>query len=69
MRPPRFRRERLGGYGKTGQHPEPIPEYAFDCHTRRGRKRGKTKRDFFRDEQGVLRPRQQGLLDEDVEGL
>jgi hypothetical protein len=50
-------------------HPEPIPDYAFDCHTRRGRKRGKTKRDFFRDEHGALKPRQPGLFDQDVEGL
>ena len=51
------------------KHPEPIPDYAFDCHTREGRRRGKTRRDFFRDEHEALRPRQRGLIDEDVEGL
>ena len=50
------------------RRPEPIPEYAFDCHTREGRRRGKTRRDFFRDEHGALRPRQRGLFDGDVEG-
>lgn len=24
-----------------------VPDYAFDCHTRKGRKQGKTKADFF----------------------
>ena len=42
----------------------PIPAYAYDCHTREGRKRGKTKRDFFKAEQAALEPFQPGLFDE-----
>ena len=41
----------------------PLPEYTFDCHTRRGRARGKTKDDFFTDEFAALQPRQQGEFD------
>jgi len=48
------------------QNPEPIPEYAFDCHTQVGKKAGRTKADFFRDEFGALSPKQPGLFDEDV---
>jgi replication-associated recombination protein RarA len=46
--------------------PEPIelPEYTFDVHTRKGRMKGKTKADFFRDELGALHPRQIGLFDD-----
>lgn len=50
-------------------NPEPIPDYAFDVHTQAGRKRGKTKDDFFRDEFDALKPRQNGLFDGDVEKL
>ena len=42
----------------------PIPAYAYDCHTREGRKRGKTKRDFFKAEQAALEPFQPGLFDD-----
>lgn len=47
------------------QNPEklPLPEYTFDCHTARGRKRGKTKEQFFVDEFAALNPREQGELD------
>jgi replication-associated recombination protein RarA len=41
-----------------------IPDYAFDCHTLKGRRRGKTKADFFREEQRALRPKQRGLFDD-----
>jgi hypothetical protein len=44
-----------------------LPEYTFDVHTSRGRKRGKTRADFFRDEHAALRPRQPGLFDQDIE--
>ena len=42
----------------------PIPAYAYDCHTREGRKRGKTKADFFKAEQEALEPFQPGLFDD-----
>jgi len=40
-----------------------IPEYAYDCHTREGKKRGKTKADFFKAEQAALQPFQPWLFD------
>lgn len=40
-----------------------VPEYAFDCHTREGKRMGKTKADFFKSEQEALTPRQIGLFD------
>jgi hypothetical protein len=46
-----------------------VPDYALDVHTRRGRKRGRTRREFFIDEFDALRPREPGLFDDDVERL
>ena len=40
-----------------------IPDYAYDCHTKIGRMRGKTKRDFIKDEYDALHPRVEGLYD------
>lgn len=44
--------------------PMPIPEYTYDCHTMRGKVRGKTKKDFFQAELEALRPREKGLFDD-----
>src|SRR5436853_222783 len=46
---------------------EKIPDYAFDCHTQKGRRMGKTKAEFFRDEQAALEPFQPGLFDDLIE--
>jgi replication-associated recombination protein RarA len=46
------------------QHPIPIPEYTFDVHTRKGKKRGRTKEEFFREEFEALQPRIPGLFDD-----
>ena len=48
------------------QHPAPVPvsEYTSDVDTHRGRARGKTRNDFFRDEQAALHPRQIGLFND-----
>jgi hypothetical protein len=46
----------------------PLPDYTFDCHTIRGKKKGKTKDDFFRDEFAALDPREQGEFDWTVTG-
>ncbi len=46
---------------------EAIPDYAFDCHTAKGKRAGKTKADFFREEQAALNPRQAGLFDQLLE--
>jgi replication-associated recombination protein RarA len=45
------------------KNPIPVPEYAFDIHTKKGRIRGKTKKDFFAEEQEALNNRQPGLFD------
>ena len=34
-----------------------MPGYAFDCHTLKGKRAGRTKEDFFRDEQAALEPK------------
>jgi replication-associated recombination protein RarA len=47
---------------------EKIPDYAFDCHTQKGRRMGKTKAEFFRDEQAALAPFQPGLFDDLIDG-
>lgn len=46
----------------------PLPDYTFDCHTGRGRKRGKTKGQFFIDEFEALKPREQGEFDWTIAG-
>ncbi len=51
------------------QHPEPIPDYAYDCHTAEGKLRGKTKREFFLEEHDALTPRTLGLFDDHLEAL
>lgn len=45
-------------------NPIPIPQYTFDVHTRRGKKQGRTKEEFFRDEFYALNPREKGLFDD-----
>lgn len=46
------------------KEPIEIPPYTFDVHTRKGKKYGRTKEDFFRDEYEALQPRQPGLFDD-----
>lgn len=41
-----------------------VPEYVYDVHTYRGKQRGKTKLDFFVEENKNLQPKQIGLFDE-----
>lgn len=45
-------------------YPIPIPPYAPDVHTRKGKKSGRTKAEFFRDEYEALQPRVAGLFDD-----
>lgn len=40
-----------------------IPEYVFDCHTRVGKARGKTKKEFIITEQAALKPFERGWFD------
>jgi hypothetical protein len=37
-----------------GAWTDDLPDYVYDVHTRRGRRRGRTKRDFLRDEHDAL---------------
>lgn len=48
--------------------PVAPPDYAFDGQTRKGRKMGKSKAEFFRAEQAALEPFQPGLCDDLVDG-
>lgn len=41
-----------------------LPNYIYDVHTMQGKKMGKTKEEFFKEEYEALRPRQQGLFDD-----
>jgi hypothetical protein len=45
-------------------YPIPIPPYTYDVHTRKGKKYGRTKEEFFRDEYEALNPRVPGLFDD-----
>lgn len=45
------------------REPLPIPEYTYDVHTKKGKSRGRTKADFFREEYEALTPREPGLFD------
>lgn len=49
------------------REPEAIPDYTYDCHTLRGKKMGKTKEKFFKEEFEALKPRQLGLFDDLIE--
>ena len=40
-----------------------MPEYVYDCHTRKGKQRGKTKRDFFIEEEQALANKQLSMFD------
>lgn len=42
---------------------EPIPEYVYDVHTWIGRAKGKTKAQFWTEEQAALTPKAPGLFD------
>lgn len=46
------------------RHPIAIPDYTYDVHTRKGKKHGRTKAEFFREEYEALQPREPGLFDD-----
>lgn len=46
------------------REPIEIPEYTYDVHTRKGKKRGRTKEEFFREEYNSLQPKEKGLFDD-----
>lgn len=43
-----------------------LPNYIYDVHTMTGKKMGKTKEQFFKEEYEALQPRQLGLFDDVV---
>jgi hypothetical protein len=43
---------------------EELPDWVYDVHTSEGRRRGRTKAEFFRSEQAALTPRLPGLFDD-----
>lgn len=49
---------------EEGNFPK-IPDYAFDCHTLRGKMRGKNKEDFFKKEEEDLANKQPSVFDFD----
>ena len=59
--------ETLADELRTAPEYVPIPDYAFDCHTRAGKKAGATKAQFFRAEHAALQPFQPGLFDDLVD--
>jgi replication-associated recombination protein RarA len=48
------------------KNPIQVPEYTYDVHTKQGRMMGKTKADFFRDEQAGLANQTVSLFDTDA---
>lgn len=46
------------------RYPLSVPDYTYDVHTWKGKKRGRTKEEFFRDEYEALQPRVPGLFDD-----
>ena len=48
---------------------EPIPEYSYDVHTGRGKRAGKTRRDFLLTEDAALHPRGRTLFDDEIEAV
>lgn len=45
------------------KEPKLVPDYAFDVHTLKGKKMGKTKKQFFKEEQDALEPKQISIWD------
>lgn len=46
-----------------------VPSYVYDCHTRAGKRQGKTKEDFFKEEQMSLFNVQPTLFDDVVKEI
>ena len=54
----------LPSHGASSGNPsEPIAYSRFECQTLKGKRQGKTKTDFFRQEKRALTPFQRGLFD------
>ena len=46
-----------------------FPDYVYDVHTSVGKRRGKTKADFFREEFEAIAPKAPGLFDNLIGGI
>jgi len=46
-----------------------MPDYAYDCHTAKGKRMGRTRKDFFITEQLALSPKKQTEFDELIKKL
>lgn len=53
--------ERL--FDEIRQEDVQMPEYVYDVHTRKGKRSGKTKQDFFREEEEALAYKQLSLFE------
>ena len=45
-----------------------IPDYVYDCHTLKGKRLGKTKADFFLEEEKALANKQMSIFDKIITG-
>ena len=61
--------EEMQKYVSDSKEKIEMPEYTYDCHTQEGKRRGKTRRDFFEEEYAALFPKAQGEFDKLVENL
>lgn len=50
-------------FEEVRKEPCQIPEYVYDVHTRKGKAKGKTKEDFFREEEAALSNKQVSIFD------
>jgi len=48
---------------KLGNQDITVPEYVYDVHTLKGKRMGKTKEDFFKEEQQALENAQISIFD------
>lgn len=50
-------------FKEVRSEPMKIPEYVYDVHTRKGKRMGKTKNDFFKEEEASLKYKQMSIFD------
>lgn len=50
-------------FKEVRSEPMEIPEYVYDVHTRKGKRMGKTKNDFFKEEEASLKYKQMSIFD------
>lgn len=51
-------------FDEVRKEPMEVPDYVYDCHTLRGKKNGKTKQDFFIEEELALFNKQCSIFDD-----